>query len=131
MGLPPRVLGTIRDKSMKNVIIPEIGKDADALKEELSRQLPAGYKIKTPPLNRKCLRVVKSLGIVTEVHLRSDRIVVHNATPMYAAFATLCCVPLGLYLILKMKDSAALRTQVHGIVERATGALPDITEVLR
>lgn len=109
---------------MNYVIIPEIAQDVNVLEKELSRQLPAGYKIKMPPLNRKCLRVVKSLGIVTEVHLRSDKIVVHNATPMYAAFATLCCVPLGLYLILKMKDSAALRSQVHGIVERVTGALP-------
>lgn len=120
MGLPPGVLGTIQDKSMKNVIIPEIAKDADALKEELSRQLPAGYKIKIPPLNRKCLRVVKSLGIVTEVHLRSDKIVVHNAVPMYAAFATLCCLPFGIYLISKMKEGAALRSEVHGIVTRAT-----------
>lgn len=113
---------------MGNAIIPEIAKDVDSLREELARQLPDGYKIKIPPLNRNCLRVVKSLGIVTEIHLRSDKIVVHNAMPMYAALATLCCLPFGLYLILKMKDGAALRSQVHGIVERTTDALPGTTE---
>ena len=73
-----------------------------------------------PPLNRKCLRIIKSFGIVSEVHLQSDKIIVKNAMPMYAALATLFCLPFGIYLISKMKDGEALRSTVHDIVTRAT-----------
>jgi hypothetical protein len=105
---------------MKNVIIPEILPDVEALKDTLAKQLPANYKIKIPPLNRRCLCVIKSLGIVTEVSLRREKIVVHNAMPMYAGLATFICLPFGIYLICKMKDGETLRSTVHDIVARAT-----------
>jgi hypothetical protein len=38
---------------MNNVIVPEITPDVEALKYALAKQLPAEYKIKIPPLNRK------------------------------------------------------------------------------
>jgi len=101
---------------MKNVIIPEISPDVKALKAALTEQLPAGCKIKIPPLNRKCLRVIKSFGIVTEVILRRDKILVHNAMPMYAGLATFIFPPFGIYLICKMKDGETLRSTVHDIV---------------
>lgn len=104
---------------MSNVIVPEITPDVETLKDTLVRQLPAGCKISIPPLNRKCLRIVKSLGIVSEVHLRPSKIVVHNATPMYAALATLFCLPFGIYLITRMKDGEALRSSIHNIVKSA------------
>jgi hypothetical protein len=105
---------------MKNVIIPEIATDVEALREALAKHLPSGYKIKIPPLNRKCMRIVKSFGIVAEVYLRPDKIVVHNAMPLYAALATLFCLPFGLYLICKMKEGEMLRSSVHEIVASAT-----------
>jgi hypothetical protein len=92
----------------------------DGLREALVKQLPSGYKIKIPPLNRKCMRIIKSFGIVAEVNLRPDKIVVHNAMPLYAALATLFCLPFGLYLICKMKDGEMLRSSVHEIVTSAT-----------
>lgn len=105
---------------MSNYIVPEISLDVEALKDALVRQLPAGYKIKIPPLNRKCLRIIKSFGIVSEVSLSPDKIIVHNAMPMYAALATLFCLPFGIYLIAKMKDGEALRSSVHDIITRTT-----------
>jgi len=105
---------------MSNVIVPEITPDVEALKDALAKQLPVSYKIKIPPLNRKCLRIIKSFGIVTEVQVRPKKIVVHNAMPMYSALATLFCLPFGIYLISKMKDGEALRSSVHDIVTRAT-----------
>jgi len=105
---------------MSNHIVPEISLDVEALKDALVRQLPAGYKIKIPPLNRKCLRIVKSFGIVSEVTLRPDKITVHNAMPVYAALATLFCLPFGIYLIAKKKDGEALTSSVHDIIVRTT-----------
>lgn len=105
---------------MNNIIIPETILDVITLKETLSKQLPAGYKYKTPLLNRKCLRVIKSFGIVTEVIVQRNKIIVQNAMPLYTALATLFCLPYGIYLISKMKDGAALRATVHDIVTSAT-----------
>lgn len=105
---------------MSNTIVPEITPEVEALKEALAKQLPASYKIKIPLLNRKCLRIIKSFGIVSEVQLRPKKIVVHNAMPLYSALATLFCLPFGIYLICKMKDGEALRSSVHDIVTRAT-----------
>lgn len=105
---------------MSTNIVPEINIDIESLKDTLARQLPAGYKIKIPPLNRKCLRIVKSFGIVTEVNLNKDKIIVHNAMPMYAALATLFCLPFGIYLIARMKDGEALRSSVHDIIVYTT-----------
>ena len=105
---------------MSNVIVPEITPDVEDFRDALAKQLPVNYKIKIPPLNRKCLRIIKSFGIVTEVHLRPGKIAVSSSVPFYSALATLFCLPFGIYLISKMKDGEALRSSVHDIVARAT-----------
>ena len=105
---------------MNKEIIPEITTEVNVLKEVLNRELPAGCKIKIPPFNRKCLRVIKSFCIVSEVHVRPGKILTHSAVPLYAALATLFCLPFGIYLIFKMKEGEAFRSSVHDIILRAT-----------
>jgi hypothetical protein len=105
---------------MRNVIISEIVPDVNMLKDSLAKELPSAYKTKTPSLNRKAIRVVKSLRIVSEVHVRSNKIIIHNAMPLYLALATLFCLPSAFYLLCKFKDGESLRTSVHDIVLRAT-----------
>jgi hypothetical protein len=105
---------------MNNIIIPETVPDIDALKNELARQLPADCKIKVPLLNRKCIRVVKSLGIVSEVRVQPKKIMVSNAMPVYLALSIIIFMPFAIYLMFKMKDGEALRSSVYDIVASAT-----------
>lgn len=105
---------------MKNVIIPEIVPDVEALRDSLAKELSPACRIKIPPLNRKAIRVVKSLGIVSEVHVRPNKIIIHNTVYTYAGLATFFFLPFGIYLISKMKDGEALRASVHDIILRAT-----------
>ncbi len=105
---------------MANVIVPEVFPEVSILKDALVRELPPGCRVRIPPLNRKTIRVVKSLGVVSEVHMHPNDITVRNAMPVYLALALIICLPFGIYLICKMKDGEALRSSVHDIVWRAT-----------
>lgn len=105
---------------MRSVVIPEIVPEVNALKDSLAKELSPACRIKVPPLNRKVIRVVKSLGIVSEVHVRPNKIIIHNAVYMYAGLATFIFLPFGIYLISKMKDGEILRETVYDIVLRAT-----------
>jgi hypothetical protein len=105
---------------MSNVIVPEITADVKTLKDVLMRDLPLGHKVKIPPLNRRALRAVKSLGIVAEVHVRPEKIVVQNGMPVYLTLGFLFFLPYGIYLIFKMKDGTSLTSSVYDIVWKAT-----------
>lgn len=105
---------------MADVIIPEIFPEVCILKDALVRDLPPGCRISISPLNRKTIRIVKSLGIVSEIHVHPNDITVRNAMPLYLGLAVLLCLPFAIYLLCKMKDGESLRSSVHDIVWRAT-----------
>lgn len=104
----------------KNVIIPEITIEMEQLKDIFAKEMPAGYKFKIPPLNRKCLRVAKSFCIATEVHLRKSKIVVTNPLPGIMGIYMVLFLPLGIYAMFKLKESEAQRSTVHDILFCAT-----------
>ncbi len=105
---------------MNSMIIPEIVPDVTTLRDILARELPPGSKIKIPPLNRKVISVAKSFGIVSEVRIRPDKIIVCNTMPTFLGLAIFFCLPFGIYLLCKMKDGETLRSTVHDVVWRAT-----------
>jgi hypothetical protein len=101
-------------------IVPEIAPDIQALKEVLTRELPAGCKVKIPPLNRKCLRVAKSFFVATDVLVRKNKIIVTNPVPMLMGVYIVICLPLAIYAMFKLKENEALRSTVQDILFRAT-----------
>lgn len=105
---------------MNNVVIPEITPEINKIKEALQKDLSCNCKFKIPLLHKKCLRVVKSFGIVTEVHLTPKKITVYNGGYIYITVGILFFLPLGIYCLIKMKDNETLRSEVQDIVFRAT-----------
>ena len=101
-------------------IIPEITLEMEQLKDIVAKEMPAGYTIKIPPLNRKRLRVAKSFWITTEVHMRKNKIVVTNLLPAIMGFCMVLFLPLGIYAMFKLNESEAQRSTVHDILFRAT-----------
>jgi len=106
---------------MNNEIIPEVTPDMETLKNALAKELPAGHKIKIPPLNRKVQRVIKSFGVETVVIVKkSEKVLIQNRYPMMIGLYIFLFLPLGIYLMFKKKESERLESSVHDIVFRAT-----------
>ncbi|MEA5114975.1 MAG: hypothetical protein VB050_13205 [Geobacteraceae bacterium] len=105
---------------MNREIVPEIAADIEVLKDVLIRELPPECKVKIPLLNRKVIGITKSIGIMSEVRIRPNKIFVNNLMPMYLGLAIFIFLPFGIYLLCKMKEGEALRSSVHDIVLRAT-----------
>jgi len=105
---------------VNNVIIPEIIPDIKDLKSILVKELPPSCKVWVPLLNRKAIGIYKPFALLSEVHLKSNKITVVNTMPLYIGVALLFCLPFAIYLMIKTKDGEALRASVHEIVLRAT-----------
>jgi hypothetical protein len=104
---------------MSDKIVPEIPVDLAKLREILTKEISPGWKLKKT-LNGRCLRVVKSFGVATEVYVRKNTIIAQNTIQTYIVVSIILFWPAAIYFFFKTKEAAALRSSVHDILFRAT-----------